>query len=94
MSVVEAMPLSITASDASGQRTATISRVPKQATVRELVEELLTELGLPKNDREGRPLSYQARLDREGRHLRESERVEESLRNQDHLVLNPNIDAG
>ena len=94
MSVVEAIPLSITASDASGQRKATISRVPKQATVRELVEELLAELGLPKNDVEGRPLSYQARLDREGRHLRETERVEESLRNQDHLILNPNIDAG
>ena len=94
MPVLEGTPINITASDPSGQRVATISRIPKQATVGELVEELLAELGLPKRDDAGRPLSYQARLDREGRHLRETERVEESLQNRDHLVLNPNVDAG
>lgn len=94
MAVIEGTAMSITASDTSGQRVATVTRVPKEATVGELVDQLLAELGLPKQDSEGRPLSYQARLDREGRHLRETERIEESLRDQDHLVLNPNIDAG
>jgi hypothetical protein len=94
MSVLEGTPINITASDASGQRVATISRIPKQATIGELVDELLAEMGLPKHDSEGRPLSYQARLDREGRHLRETERVDQSLQNRDHLVLNPNVDAG
>ena len=44
-------------------------------------------------DRSGRPLEYQARLDREGRHLHRSERVG-VLQDDDEIVLHPSVDAG
>ena len=81
-------------SDVSGQKTATVTDVPSDASVGELVEQLLAELQLTRNDSSGRPLTYQARLDREGRHLLASERVGDALHAGDRLVLQPNIDAG
>jgi hypothetical protein len=39
-------------------------------------------------------LSYQALLEREGRHLHAAERVSDVLEPQDRIVLQPNIDAG
>ena len=81
-------------SDVTGQKTATVSDVPAGASVGEIVEQLLSELNLTRNDTSGRPLTYQARLDREGRHLQSSERAGEALRSGDRLVLQPNIDAG
>ncbi len=81
-------------SDVSGQKTATVNDVPADASIGEIVEQLLSELNLTRNDTSGRPLTYQARLDREGRHLLASERAGESLRSGDRLVLQPNIDAG
>ena len=85
--------LTLQASDVSGQKTAEAD-VPSDATVGELVQGLLQEMDLPANDASGRPLTYHARLDREGRHLHSSERVGESLHPEDRLVLQPNIDAG
>jgi hypothetical protein len=81
-------------SDVSGQKTATVTEVPPDASVGELVEQLLVELQLTRNDSSGRPLTYHARLDREGRHLLHSERVGDALQSGDRLVLQPNIDAG
>ncbi len=81
-------------SDVSGQKTATITEVPPDASIGELVEQLLAELRLTRNDSSGRPLTYYARLDREGRHLLHSELVGEALQSGDRLVLQPNIDAG
>ena len=45
-------------------------------------------------DGEGRPLAYRARLDREGRQLHESERIGDSLRTDDEIVITPHIQAG
>jgi hypothetical protein len=81
-------------SDVTGQKSATVNDVPADASVGELVEQLLDELRLTRHDTSGRPLTYQARLDREGRHLHGSERVGEALQSGDRLVLQPNIDAG
>jgi len=81
-------------SDVTGQKTATVSDVPADASIGEIVEQLLSELNLTRNDTSGRPLTYQARLDREGRHLQSSERAGEALQSGDRLVLQPNIDAG
>ena len=81
-------------SDVSGQKTATVSDLPPDASIGELVDQLLEELRLTRNDTSGRPLTYQARLDREGRHLLASERAGDALRSGDRLVLQPNIDAG
>ena len=81
-------------SDVSGQKTATVSDVPGDASIGELVEQLLEELCLTRNDSSGRPLTYHARLDREGRHLHATETAREALQSGDRLVLQPNIDAG
>lgn len=80
--------------DVSGQKGATVSDIPPDASIGELVDHLLAELKLTRNDASGRPLTYHARLEREGRHLLASERAGEALLSGDRLVLQPNIDAG
>jgi hypothetical protein len=81
-------------SDVTGQKVLAVSNVADDVTVSELVRELLGRMRLPANDPAGRPLSYHARLDREGRHLQGGERVRESLQPGDRVVLQPNVDAG
>ena len=80
--------------DVSGQKHAEARGVPADSTVGELIHGLLTRMNLPRNDVSGRPLTYQARLDREGRHLRASEIVGDALQENDRIVLQPNVDAG
>jgi hypothetical protein len=81
-------------SDVSGQKVLNVSNVPVDATVGELVHGLVGRMGLPANDSGGRPLTYHARLDREGRHLQGSERVSTAVLPGDRVVLQPNVDAG
>jgi hypothetical protein len=81
-------------SDVSGQKVVTVSHVPADATVSEIVEEVLAKMRLPRNDAEGRLFTYHMRLDREGRHLLGAERVADSLQTGDRVVLQPNVDAG
>ena len=64
------------------------------STVGELVQGLLAQMHLPPNDVEGRPLTYQARLERDGRALHSSEAVGDALQNEDKIVLQPSIQAG
>ena len=90
-SVLE-IPLEI--SDVSGQKVFSVSNTPANNTVGELVHEMLGKMNLPRNDASGAPLSYQARLEREGRHLNASERIGDALERGDKLTLQPNIDAG
>ncbi len=81
-------------SDVSGQKTALVSDVPPDSSIGDIVDQLLAELHLNRNDSSGRPLTYHARLEREGRHLIASERAGDALQSGDRLVLQPNIDAG
>lgn len=90
----EATTLGLRATDLSGQKTVHASGVPTNFTIGELLQGLLAKMGLARNDVEGRPLNYYARLEREGRHLRGSETVGEALQEGDEIVLTPNIDAG
>jgi hypothetical protein len=80
--------------DVSGQKRMTVDEFERDASVGELVEQLLSEMDLTREDRDGRAVTYQARLEREGRHLLPSERVGDALQHGDRLVLHPNIDAG
>jgi hypothetical protein len=86
--------LALRISDVSGQRTANATSVPSDSTVGELVKALLKRMGLIQHDAIGQPLTYRARLEREGRHLHGSELVRDSLENGDELVLQPHINAG
>ena len=81
-------------SDVTGQKRLELSDVPGEATVGEVIDELLADLNLSTTDVEGRPLTYQARLDREGRHLHPSEKIGDATQSGDRLTLQPNIDAG
>jgi hypothetical protein len=81
-------------SDVTGQKVLAVSNVPDDVTIGDLIQGLVGRMRLPANDAAGRPLSYHARLDREGRHLQGAERVRESLQPGDRIVLQPNVDAG
>ena len=81
-------------SDVTGQKTRKVSDVPVDSTVGELINGVLADMKLPRNDSAGRDIVYHGRLDREGRHLHSAETVGESLQSGDALTLTPNIDAG
>jgi hypothetical protein len=81
-------------SDVTGQKVLEVSGVADDVTVSDLIQGLVERMRLPSNDAAGRPTSYHARLDREGRHLQGAERVRESVQPGDRLVLQPNVDAG
>jgi hypothetical protein len=86
------IPLEI--SDVSGQKVFSVANAPTANTVGELVHEMIGKMNLPRNDSSGAPLTYQARSEREGRHLNASERIGDALQRGDRLTLQPNIDAG
>jgi hypothetical protein len=88
------MTLGLQVSDVSGQKSVKAPAVPAYSTVGELIQGLLMRMGLARNDVEGRPLTYRVRLEREGRLLTGSEVVGDALKEDDHIVLQPNIDAG
>jgi hypothetical protein len=86
--------LALEISDVSGQKVYSVANAPADSTVGELVHAMLGNMNLPRNDAGGALLSYQARLEREGRHLNASERIGDVLERGDRLTLQPNIDAG
>jgi hypothetical protein len=92
--MVQALTMPLRAADVTGQRLVDVKDAPTDATVGELIDGLLPRLNLPRNDNGGQPLTYHARLDREGRHLHASELIGETLQPNDRLVLQPEINAG
>ncbi len=86
-------PLTFLVSDMSGQKSFRARGIAPDSTVGEMVASLLSRMGLVEKV-DGLPLSYAARLDREGRQLNASERVSDALREDDQLTLTPSIDAG
>ena len=90
----EQLGVGLHVTDVSGQKRFDVKDVPQEATVGELVQGMLSQMKLPQNDVSGRPLTYHARLEREGRHLHASERVGDAIKTGDTVVLQPNIDAG
>jgi hypothetical protein len=94
MEATATMGIGLEVSDVSGQKMLSVRELAPDWSVGELVHGLLGRMNLPQQDVSGRPLNYQARLEREGRHLHASERVGDALKSGDHVVLLPNIDAG
>jgi hypothetical protein len=80
--------------DVSGQKHFRVPSVSKESTIGELIHGLLARMGMARNDSNGRPLTYRARLEREGRHLDAGERVGESLKEGDAISLHPTVIAG
>lgn len=94
MEATTTLDLEIEATDLLGQKAITVNGLPGDASVGELVDELRTKMRLPGDDAEGRPLSYHALLEREGRHLHAAERVSDVFEPRDRIVIQPSIDAG
>jgi hypothetical protein len=88
------MGIGVEVSDVSGQKLVNVNNLPPDASVGEMIQGLLGRMHLPQNDTSGRPLTYHARHEREGRHLHASERVGDVLQTGDRVTLQPNIDAG
>ena len=86
--------LSITARDVTGQRTYAVKDLPADTTVQDLVRGLIARMGLPRQDSTGATQSFHAFLERDGRHLQASESVGQALRNEDEIVLHPDVQAG
>src|SRR5215470_17553991 len=86
--------LTVTARDATGQRKYAVRDLPVDTTVHELIRGLVARMGLPAHDASGTPQSFHAFLERDGRHLQATETVGDALRNQDEIVLHPDVQAG
>jgi len=84
----------INVQDVTGQREVRLRSAPSDATVLEVVKQLLGDMEMSSSDTEGRPLNYHARLEREERMLGDNERVGDVLQPNDSLRLLPTIDAG
>jgi hypothetical protein len=94
MGNVVAMKLDLRARDATGQRRYAVKAVERDTTVRELVQGLVGQMGLPSEDASGTPQVFHAFLERDGRHLNSAETVGEALEDGDEVVLHPDVQAG
>jgi hypothetical protein len=94
--MISASKIDILASDVTGQTVVNvgIDAGDREMSVGELLDGLVPRMKLPRLGNGGRPLTYHARLEREGRHLHVTEVVSEVLQPKDHIMIQPTIDAG
>lgn len=81
-------------SDVTGLRSGSWRPKSGDQSVLSMVEEMALELGLPATDSYGQPVVYGARRESDGMTLAASELVEEVLREDDTVFLEPDINAG
>jgi hypothetical protein len=91
MSEPQTMTLRFT--DQSKQRTYLARDIPRDALLGEIRESVVAAMNLPRNTPQGE-VDYKCRLDREGRHLHDSEVVGEAAADQDLIQLQPEAIAG
>ena len=94
MNTVAATKLNLTARDLTGQRKFSVRDLAGDTTVQELIQGLVPRMGLPPEDSTGTPQAFHAFLERDGRHLGASETVGDVLRDQDEIILHPDVQAG
>jgi hypothetical protein len=94
MNAIVETRLKLTARDVTGQRRFSVNQLPRDTTVQELIRRLVPRMGLPSEDSTGMPQAFHAFLERDGRHLRPSEAVGDALRDDDEIVLHPDVQAG
>jgi len=88
-----AMPR-IRVSDVTGLRSGDWTPKSGGESVLTLVEEMAAELGLPQSDANGQPIVYGARRESDGMSLTASELVDEVLKEDETVFLEPDINAG
>lgn len=94
MATATILDFDLYAKDVTKQKKVKVSNVESDTTVRELVNGLVEKMKMMETDMQGRPLHYRARLEREGRHLLDSEFVRDALLPDDEIVLHTKINAG
>jgi len=94
MNMATTAGISLTASDAAGQRRFAINNIPQEAKVRDLIAALQSQMRLSASDSSGRPVDYQAFNKTDGSHLRGDDTVGAVLREGDEVSLLPDIQAG
>jgi len=94
MNTATAETIDLMVTDLSGQRHLRASDVSRNATVGQMMEDLLARLKIGRHDANGAPLEFRVRLDREARHLHGDERVGDALLPDDQVTLHPSADAG
>jgi hypothetical protein len=92
--MIATMKMEIKAADVTGQNVVNVNNLDREITVGELIEGLVPRMKLPRLGNGGRPLTYHARLEREGRHLHATEVVGDALQTEDRITLQPTIEAG
>jgi hypothetical protein len=94
--MIEEPKLDILASDVTGQTVVNvgIDAGDREMSVGELLDALVPRMKLPRLGNGGRPLTYHARLEREGRHLHATEVVGQALQSKDRIMIQPTIEAG
>ncbi len=63
-------------------------------SVSTLIDDLVQAMHLPTAGPDGRPITYAARRDRDGKHLFGSARIGDELDQEETITLHANIDAG
>ena len=92
--MINKQQLDILATDVTGQNVVNVNSLDREMSVGELLDALVPRMKLPRSGNGGRPLTYHARLEREGRHLHATEVVGEALQSKDRIMLQPTIEAG
>lgn len=85
--------ITITARDVTGQRR-TSYEIPRNSSVNDLIDQVGDRMNLLREDADGRPITWYARHEREGRSLHRSEKVGDALQDSDEIRLQPEISAG
>ena len=80
--------------DSAKQKLEEVKELPVDFLVRNLVDSMVAHWNLPERDPNGRIQIWQAKLEREGRRLYDTERIGDAVQPDDMITLQPNVDAG
>jgi hypothetical protein len=86
--------MEIEALDVTGQRGHKYFPRDPDASIGQMIEELVAEMDLPVHDAEGGITTYQARLERDGRALNAAEKLRDTVASGDRVFIEPDISAG
>ena len=89
----ESQTMTLRFRDQSGQREYVARDIPVDALIGEVKESIVAAMNLPRNSPAGE-VEYKCRLDRESRHLHESEVVGQAAADQDLIQMQPEAVAG
>jgi len=80
--------------DVTGQREINVRDIPADTLWGDALSQIVSGMSLPPNESADQSNIWQGRLEREGRHLNSSEVVGDALRDDDLVVLQPEVMAG